>query len=68
MYFSASLSVDPSQMTHIDKVKPTKAFKKILYYLTAGGLSDKEEVETFTAIAVLQQHGGPLGPRVSKVV
>ena len=60
MYFSGKLSIDPSQVTHIDRVKPTKAFRKILYILTAGGVSDKEEVETFTAVSMLQQFNSVL--------
>ena len=55
MYFSGKLSIDPSQATHIDRIKPTKAFRRILYLMTAGRVSDKEEIETFTAVSILQQ-------------
>lgn len=55
MYFSGRLSVDPSQLTHLKKVEPTKAFKKLLYIMTAGIVSDKIEQETFAAISILQQ-------------
>ena len=37
------------------KVKPTKAFKKFFHHLTLGTISDKQERETFTAVAILQQ-------------
>lgn len=55
MYLQGNVAVDPSQMTHIIRKKPTKAFKKMLYLLTAGAVSEKEEHETFCAIAILQQ-------------
>ena len=55
MYFNGQLAIDPSQETLVEKVRPTKVFGRMLYYLTAGGLSDREEQETFTAVAILQQ-------------
>lgn len=55
MYFNGNLSIDPAQLSKIEKVKPQKAFKRILYFLTAGAVSDKEEHETFTAVSILQQ-------------
>ena len=55
MYLEGIITIDPSQITEIKKVKPTKAFKKFLHHLTLGGVSDKEERETFTAVAILQQ-------------
>ena len=55
MYFSATLSIDPSEITRIEAVKPTKAFGKLLHVLTAGLTSKKEEQETFTAVAILQK-------------
>ncbi len=55
MYFSGTLSVDPSQETTIDTIQPTKVFKKLLHFLTLGGSSEREEIETFTAISILQQ-------------
>ena len=55
MYLENLITVDPSELTKIEKVKPTKAFKKLLYSLTNGIISDKEERETFNAIAILQQ-------------
>jgi hypothetical protein len=55
MYFNGNLSIDPAQLTKIEKIKPQKAFKRILYFLTAGAVSDKEEHETFTAVSILQQ-------------
>jgi len=55
MIFECKLTVDPSQLTKIEKVKPTKAFRKMVYYLTMGGVSEKEEHETYTAVSILQQ-------------
>lgn len=55
MFLSASLSVDPSQMTKIQPIQPTKVFKKLLFILSSGNISEKEEVETLTALSVLQQ-------------
>ena len=55
MYFEGTITLDPSQITTINKIKPTKAFKKFLYHLTLGAISKKEERETFTAVAILQQ-------------
>jgi len=55
MYFNGTLSIDPSQLTKIEKVKPQKVFKRMLFHLTGGEIADKVEVETFTAISILQQ-------------
>ncbi|HEO64684.1 MAG TPA: hypothetical protein ENI73_02335, partial [Spirochaetes bacterium] len=55
MYFTGSLAVDPSQITAIKVLKPTKVFGKILHLMTGGATSEKEEQETFTAVAILQQ-------------
>jgi hypothetical protein len=55
MYFNGNLSIDPAQLTKIEKVKPQKAFKRILYFLTVGAISDKVEQETFSAVSILQQ-------------
>ena len=55
MYFNGQLAIDPSEETLVEKVRPTKVFGRMLYYLTAGGLSDRAEQETFTAVAILQQ-------------
>lgn len=55
MYFHGTLSIDPSLMTDIDLVKPTKAFGKMLYYMKLGLASDQEERETFTSVSILQQ-------------
>ena len=55
MYFSGKLTVDPTQVTHIQKVRPQKAFRRLLHHLSAGLVSDREEQETFTAVAILQQ-------------
>jgi hypothetical protein len=55
MYFNGNLSIDPTQLTKIEKVRPQKAFKRILFFLTAGAVSDKVEHETFSAVSILQQ-------------
>ncbi len=55
MYFHGTLSIDPSDITDIQFGKPTKAFGKMLYYLTAGLASEREERETFTAVSILQR-------------
>lgn len=55
MYFSGKIEIDPSQMTLIKRVKPSKLFGKLLDTLTFGQLSKKQEQETFTALTILQQ-------------
>ena len=55
MFFHGTLSIDPSLMTDIELVKPTKAFGKMLYYMTLGSASEQEERETFTAVSILQK-------------
>lgn len=55
MYFNARLEIDPSQLTLIKKVKPAQLFARLLHFMSLGQLSDKQEHETFTAIAVIQQ-------------
>ena len=55
MYLSSVLRVDPSKQTLIEAIKPTKAFNKFLHALTAGLTSKKEEIETFTAVSILQR-------------
>ena len=55
MYFQGDLSIDPSEITQIDLVKPTKAFGKMLNFLTMGLATEKEERETFTAVSILQK-------------
>ena len=58
MYFKGRLSIDPSQLTKIDKVSPESGFKKMLFSLTGGQFADKKEIETFKALNILQQiHG-----------
>lgn len=69
MYFSGTIAVDPSELTHIIKVRPTRAFKRILYMLTAGGVSDKEEHETFCAVSILQQLNASLrGRKITNII
>ncbi len=55
MYFNGKLEIDPSQITIFKKVKPTKLFGKLVDALTFGTLTEKQEHETFTAVAILQQ-------------
>lgn len=55
MYFTGTLSIDPAQVTRIRRVQPQRAFKRILYFLTLGAVSDRMEQETFTAVSILQQ-------------
>ena len=55
MYFAAELSFDPSSATQIERTKPTKAFGRFFYFLTAGIVSDELEVEAFVAVSLLQQ-------------
>ncbi len=58
MYFRGILTIDPSQLTRIQKVPPSQGFKKLLFSLTGGQFADRLEVETFKAINILQQiHG-----------
>ena len=54
MYLQGTLSIDPSQLTRVVPERPTKAFKRMLYMLTAGAVNDKREHETFCAVALLQ--------------
>ncbi len=55
MYFASEISFDPSSATQICRVKPSKAFARFFYYLTAGMAAERQEVETFTAVSILQQ-------------
>jgi len=55
MYLAGSLTLDPSQMTVIQKVQPKRMFAKLLDAITFGGISEKLEHETFTAVSILQQ-------------
>lgn len=60
MYFKGKLSIDPSQLTQIEKVSPDSGFKKLLFSITGGQIADKREVETFKALNILQQLHGSL--------
>lgn len=55
MYIEGSLTVDPSQVTEIARQKPTKAFGRIASLLTVGLADEKQEVETFSALSILQR-------------
>lgn len=60
MYFKGTLSIDPSQLTRVEKVSPDSGFKKLLFSITGGQIADKHEVETFKALNILQQIHGSL--------
>ena len=55
MYFDGTLTIDPAQLTNIEIKKPENTFGHLLQVLTGGLASKKEEIETFTAVAILQQ-------------
>jgi len=55
MYLSSEFRIDPSLLTEINLVKPTKGFAKMAFYLTGGLAKEKEEQETFAAVSILQQ-------------
>ena len=55
MYFSGRISVDPSQLSHIEKVEPSGSFRKLIHVITGGAGSKKIELETFTAVGILEQ-------------
>ena len=58
MYFRGKLSIDPTQLTKMEKVAPSTGFKKLFHNITGGQFADQHEVETFKAISILQQlHG-----------
>jgi hypothetical protein len=58
MFFRGILTIDPSQLTKIQKVAPSQGFKKLLFSMTGGQFAEKLEVETFKAMNILQQiHG-----------
>jgi hypothetical protein len=53
MYWYGHIAIEPSQLAEVRR-KPTKGFKRIAELLTVGILSQREQVETFTAISILQ--------------
>lgn len=55
MYFSAKLSIDPSQLSKIEREAPDQTFRKFLHFITGGASSKKVERETFAAVSTLQQ-------------
>ncbi len=55
MFFEATVSIDPSQVTELRRVAPSKAFGRLFHVLTGGRTGEREEVETFTALSILQQ-------------
>lgn len=54
MYWYGHMAIDPSHLTTVRR-KPTKGFKRFAEILTMGLLSEKEELQTFTAMAILQE-------------
>jgi len=54
MYMNGYVDIDPSHATEIRR-KPTKGFRRFAEILTGGALSQQEEQETFTALAILQE-------------
>jgi len=69
MYFRGKLSIDPAQLTKLERVAPTPGFKKILHDLTGGQFSRQHEVETFKAINILQQlHGSFTAIGVNNII
>lgn len=55
MYLQGILTIDPAQLTQIDRVQPTKGFARMAYFLTGGVVAAREERETFCAVTLLQQ-------------
>ena len=41
MYFRGRLSIDPTQLTKIEKVAPNSGFKRLLQTITGGQVADK---------------------------
>lgn len=54
MYWYGNIGIEPSQLAETRR-KPTKGFRRIAELLSAGVLSQREQVETFTAISILQE-------------
>lgn len=54
MYLKGFVDIDPSHLTEIRRV-PTKGFRRFAEIISGGLLSEKEEHETFTAVAILQE-------------
>ena len=55
MYFEGKITVDPSQITSIEHIKPTKTLQRMLYYLTIGGFTEKLERESFSTMSILKR-------------
>lgn len=55
MYYRGTLTIDPKELTKIQIEKPSGAFKSMCYKLTGGKIGDKKEIETFTAICMVEQ-------------
>lgn len=53
MYWYGHMAIDPSHLTTVRR-KPTKGFRRFAELLSMGLLSEKEELQTFTALAILQ--------------
>lgn len=55
MYFSGKLAVDPTALTEIVKMRPTKGFFKLAKELSQGLNDRTAERETFAAVTILQR-------------
>ncbi len=55
MYFSGKLAVDPSDLTEIIKMRPTKGFFRLAKELSQGLNNQTAERETFAAVTILQR-------------
>ncbi len=55
MFFSSIMDFDPSQATEIKKIKKPTVFSKVLNVLSFGLSAERKELETFTAISILEQ-------------
>lgn len=54
MYFENKINIHPDLESHTQRVRPTKFFAKMLVLLSAGLASKKEEIQTYTAVSILQ--------------
>lgn len=54
MYFESKLNIHPDLESHTQRIRPTKFFAKMVVWLSAGLASKKEEIQTYTAVSILQ--------------
>jgi hypothetical protein len=55
MFFDATLSLDPAQVTTRQPVAPDAPLARLLQLVTGGRTGPQQEVETFTGVAILHQ-------------